>query len=164
MAPGIVLIGAVLSVIIDQVIKYHVVLYLKPVADVEVIPGLFNLTYLENRGAAFGVLANQRCFFIVMTAVAMVVLLFLLFRFKRHNFISYTAISLIIGGGVGNLIDRVLNGFVVDYLHVSFFPPIFNFADCCVVVGTLFLFIFIFFFYGKEKKQDGGSTPVDDKG
>lgn len=63
MAPAIVLIGAVLSVIIDQVIKYHVVLYLKPVADVEVIPGLFNLTYLENRGAAFGVLANQRWIF-----------------------------------------------------------------------------------------------------
>ena len=83
MAPAIVLIGAVLSVIIDQVIKYHVVLYLKPVADVEVIPGLFYLTYLENRGAAFGVLANQRCFFIVMTAVAMVVLLFLLFRKKQ---------------------------------------------------------------------------------
>lgn len=164
MAPAIVLIGAVLSVIIDQVIKYNVVLYLKPVADVEVIPGLFNLTYLENRGAAFGFLADQRCFFIVMTAVAMVVLLVILFRFKHHNFISYTAVSLIIGGGIGNLIDRILNGFVVDYLHISFFPPIFNFADCCVVVGTLFLFIFIFFFYGKEKKPGGVSAPVDDKG
>ena len=150
MAPAIVLIGAVLSVIIDQVIKYHVVLYLKPVADVEVIPGLFNLTYLENRGAAFGVLANQRWFFIVTTGVITVLLIAGLFLYKKHSACSIAASILIIGGGIGNLIDRIFLGYVVDYIQVSFFPPIFNFADCCVTVGTVLLMVHILFFLDKK--------------
>lgn len=166
MIPAIVLIGAVLSVFIDQIIKYYVVLYLKPVSDVELIPGFLNLTYLENRGAAFGFMENQRWLFIVMTILTLVILLIILFRFKHHNVFSYVAISLIAGGGIGNLIDRIFNGFVVDYLHVSFFPPVFNFADCCVVVGTIFLLIYIFFFYGREKKKETRSISLEleDKG
>jgi len=57
---------------------------------------------------------------------------------------------LIVGGGIGNLIDRVRAGFVVDYISVSFFPPVFNFADCCVTVGTVFLIIHMLFFYERD--------------
>ena len=69
----------------------------------------------------------------------------------RHFFVCSIAASiLIIGGGIGNLIDRIFLGYVVDYIQVSFFPPIFNFADCCVTVGTVLLMVHILFFLDKK--------------
>ena len=129
---------AVLLAAVDQILKLLVVQFL--------IPGLLNLTYVENRGAAFGILSNQRWLFIVLTCLLMLVVFFLLFRYQNHTILTFLACGLILGGGVGNLIDRIWMGYVVDYISVSFFPPVFNFADCAVVIGTALFVIHVIFF------------------
>ena len=150
----ILMIGlAVVLAVVDQILKYVVVQNLKPVGTHVLIEGLLDFTYVENRGAAFGILSNQRWFFIIMTAILMVVILILLFRYHHHTMLTYLASALILGGGLGNMVDRVLLGYVVDYIHVSFFPPVFNFADCAVVIGTASFVIHVLFF--AEKKPAG---------
>lgn len=141
---------AVVLAVADQILKYVVVQNLKPIGTVSVIPGLLNFTYVENRGAAFGILSNQRWFFIVTTALLMLAILILLFRYHHHTGLTYLASCLIFGGGLGNMVDRVWLGYVVDYIHVSFFPPVFNFADCCIVIGTALFVIHVLFFTDRK--------------
>ena len=135
------LLGAAVLAVADQLIKGMVVLYVKPQGSMTVIEGLLTWVYSENTGAAFGMMSDSRWFFIVITAVMMLACLYLLFTKYRNSPVAAFIFALLLGGGVGNLIDRVANGFVVDYIYVSFFPAVFNFADCCVVVGA-FLAIF----------------------
>lgn len=129
---------------IDQATKYAVVEFVKPVGEIGVIKNFLELTYLENRGAAFGLFQNHRWLFISLTIVGVIAFILILFLYKRHNFFSYTAITLIIAGGVGNLIDRIAFGYVIDFVHFDFFGYIFNFADACITVGAIFLIIAIF--------------------
>lgn len=150
----IALLLAAAAVAIDQVIKMLVTANLMPVGRITVINGFLDLFYLENRGAAFGMFQNQKWFFIAVTLAISIVIIIALFKYENHEFFSYTASILIVGGGIGNLIDRVLHGYVVDYLSISFFPPIFNFADCCVTVGTVFLLIHILLFVDKDGKSE----------
>ncbi|MBW7573655.1 signal peptidase II [Caproiciproducens faecalis] len=142
----IALLLAAAAVAADQILKLLVTSNLQPNSGFNVIDGFFKIFYIQNRGAAFGMLQNQRWFFILVTLSISAVIIYALFKYRQHNFFSYAASVLIIGGGIGNLIDRVLYGYVVDYIYVTFFPPIFNFADCCVTVGTVFLIIHILFF------------------
>ena len=134
------------AVAIDQILKLLVTSNMQPNSGFTVINGFLSIFYIQNRGAAFGMLQNQRWFFIVATLTVSIVMIYALFKYKQHNFFSYAAVTLIVGGGFGNLIDRVLHSYVIDYIYVSFFPPIFNFADCCVTVGTVFLIIHILFY------------------
>ena len=134
------------AVAIDQILKLLVTSNMQPNSGFTVIKGFLNIFYIQNRGAAFGMLQNQRWFFITATLAVSIVMIYALFKYKQHNFFSYAAVTLIVGGGFGNLIDRVLHSYVIDYIYVSFFPPIFNFADCCVTVGTVFLIIHILFY------------------
>lgn len=142
------------AVVIDQALKSLVLQNLKPIGKITVIPGFLDFFYLENRGAAFGMLQNQRWFFIVMILVISAAIIIMLFRYTHHDFFSYAASILIVGGGIGNLIDRIRYGFVVDYISVSFFPPIFNFADCCVTVGAVCLIIHFLFTSGSDRKGE----------
>ena len=143
-----VLFLAAAVVLSDQLIKIAVVQFLKPVGSVTAIPGLLDLVYVENTGAAFGLFADQRWVFIALTIM--------LFRLKITSKIYFTAMFLILGGAVGNLIDRIFNGFVVDYLQLSFFPPVCNLADYCVVIGVVLMLIYVLFFtdfFDGEKKR-----------
>lgn len=149
---ALVLIAA--AVLADQLIKLLVVNQLKPVGSIDVIPGFLDFTYVQNYGAAFGILQNQKWFFIVATSFVSLVIIVLLFTYKNHNLLSYAASVLIVGGGIGNLIDRIHLGYVVDYIHLSFFSPVFNFADCCVTVGTALLIIHVIFFAESKGKHD----------
>ncbi|MVB10663.1 Lipoprotein signal peptidase [Caprobacter fermentans] len=153
--PLIILLLSVLVIAADQVLKLLVIQYLKPDGVKTIFDGLLSFVYVENRGAAFSILQNQRWLFIGITLVICILIIYALFRYGNHEFFSYAASALIVGGGIGNLIDRILKGFVVDYIHVSFFPAIFNFGDCCVTVGTVFLMIHVLFFaddsHGAEK-------------
>jgi signal peptidase II len=139
---------------IDQLTKYFTVVYVKPVGSISVIDGFFRLTYVENRGAALGMFQNQRWFFIGMTSLLILAACVLLVKYKHHTWASYTCAILIIGGGIGNLIDRVLVGFVVDFLSFSIFPPVFNFADCCVTVGAFLFAYHVLFAERKLKSMD----------
>lgn len=154
--PFIILALAAVIAIIDQVIKYFVINDLKPIQTVEVIPNLFSLTYVENRGAAFGMLENARWIFIIFTVVVTIVFIYIVLSRKIQSKLFSVSSVLIIGGGVGNLIDRIFLGYVVDYLSLSFFPPVCNFADYCITVGVVLLAIYILFFYSKDalKKEN----------
>ncbi len=152
--PVIALLLSAAAIAADQVIKILVMQNLKPIGKFTAINGFLNFYYLENRGAAFGMLQNQRWFFITVTLLITVLIIIALFRYNNHEFFSYTASILIIAGGIGNLIDRVFRGYVIDYISVSFFPPIFNFADCCVTVGTVLLIIHILFFVEKDNHSE----------
>lgn len=150
----IVLLATAVAVVADQLLKGLVLQYVKPVGHMTVIPGFLDFLYVENRGAAFSILQNQQWFFITVASVASLIILIALFRYRRHEFFSYAASALIVGGGIGNLLDRIRYGYVVDYLSVSFFPPIFNFADCCVTVGTICLIIHLLWFSERDKNVE----------
>ncbi len=154
--------AAVILVIIDQVLKLLTVNYLKPVGTVTVINGIFNLTYVENTGMAFGLLSNQRWIFISLTALVMIVLIAAMFKLKNQGRLFYISVALLVGGGIGNLIDRIAYGYVIDYISLSFFPPVCNFADYCVTAGVIIFLIHLFFYTDflkndeKRVKKDGG--------
>ena len=129
-------------IILDQLSKVLALKYLMPVNSLSIIKNIFHLTYVENRGAAFGILQNQKLFFIIF---ALLVLGFIWF-YAYNNKLSKTMIyglSLTAGGIIGNLIDRIRLGFVVDYFHIMNFP-VFNIADSAVVIGIILISIFIF--------------------
>lgn len=148
-------------VIIDQFIKSAVSVYLSKTASITVISGILNLTYTENTGAAFGIMKGQRWFLIGVTAIIILAGIFLiLFKKIKSNF-AIICITLIISGGIGNLIDRFFLRYVVDYIELKFIPgfAIFNFSDILVVVGTIMLAIYIIF-YEKIEKENKKIAPL----
>ena len=147
------LVSAVL-LCVDQVTKYYVLLDLKPIGSFSVIPHFLEFSYVENRGAAFGLFQNSMWVISVFSIIAFIALILSLFRYKGHSLFSYCAVVLIFSGGVGNLIDRLRFGFVVDFIHVLFFDYIFNFADCCVTVGAVLLICHAVVLTLREKKQE----------
>ena len=148
-------------VVVDQVTKAFAVSFLEAGSSVEVIPGVFQFTYVENRGAAFGMLSEHRWIFMVISTVAIVALLIYLWRFRPDSVLACTAISLIIAGGLGNMLDRVYLGYVIDFFDFCAFPElwlwVFNVADVCVCVGggllVLWLIISLVADYKKEKRD-----------
>lgn len=143
-----------LVVIIDQVIKYFVAMYLPQAGVVAAIPHLLDLNYVENRGVAFGMFENMRWIFVALTSVIIVILLYIIIFKKIKSKMFLISSALIIGGGIGNLIDRVLYGYVIDYLQLSFFSPVCNFADYAVTVGTVLLVIYLLFMSDSSKKEN----------
>lgn len=144
---------AALIVVIDQVIKYFVSLYLPQVGVVTAVPHILDLTYVENTGVAFGMFKDMRFIFIILTSVIIVVLLYIIISRKISSKLFLISASLIIGGGIGNLIDRIVYGYVIDYLQLSFFSPVCNFADYAVTVGTVLLIIYMLFLSNDSEKE-----------
>ncbi|SHI73382.1 signal peptidase II [Dethiosulfatibacter aminovorans DSM 17477] len=132
---------------IDQISKYFVLELLKFSNAVVLIDNFLRLNYVENRGAAFGILQNQQLFFIVITLMVVLAVVVYRIRYKGFNKVANFALDLIIAGALGNLVDRVRLNYVVDFIDVNFWGyydfPVFNFADICVVVGTLLLALLI---------------------
>ncbi len=144
----------IILIAIDQISKYYTITMLKPLGSVTVINNFFSLTYVENRGAAFGILQNFRWIFIAVTFVAIIALVVYKFRYKPKGYVINTSLCFILSGAVGNMIDRVFRGYVIDMLEVTFINyPVFNIADCLVVVGTILLGIYILFIYKEPKKE-----------
>ncbi len=147
---------ALLIVVVDQVVKYFVIMYLEPLSSVTAIPYVLDLIYVENRGVAFGMFQNMRWLFVLITSIVIVAFIVLIIKNKGESTLFSIASTLIVGGGIGNLIDRIAHGFVVDYLRLSFFPPVCNFADYCITAGTILLIIYLIFYsdIGNENKLD----------
>ena len=148
------LVIAGLVVVIDQVIKYFVAMYLPQAGVVTAIPHSLDLNYVENSGVAFGMFENMRWIFVALTSVIIVILLYIIIFKKIKSKMFLISSALIIGGGIGNLIDRVLYGYVIDYLQLSFFSPVCNFADYAVTVGTVLLVIYLLFMSDSSKKEN----------
>ncbi len=151
---ALILVTIALLIGLDQLFKYLAVVNLKGNPPIPLIKGVFELHYSENPGAAFGILQDHRWVFISVTIVVMIFLLCLLMSGKfSHLLLMNISASLIVAGGIGNLIDRIANGYVVDFLYFKLINfPIFNFADCCVVIGAVLLLVFFFFFYDDKPK------------
>ena len=132
--------------VLAEIIRSFILSGVKPVGTVTVIPGLFNLTYSENRGVAFGLFQDGTVFFAITTSIVIVAFLILLIKNYKKSKLFSVAAALIIGGGLGNLFERVFFGYVTDYLSLSFFSPICNFADYCITAGTVCLVVYLLFF------------------
>lgn len=126
-----VLVGA------DQLIKLWAVQVLEPVGAMPLIPHVVELRFVLNPGMAFSLLSGKRLFLIAATGAALLLVAYWLFFRSRGKKLQQAALILVLGGGIGNLIDRVLNGEVVDYINLLFMRfAVFNFADICVCVGV----------------------------
>lgn len=142
--------------ILDRVSKWLTVQYVKPIGSYPVIKDVFHFTYVENRGAAWGIMQNGRWIFVGVTAVVCVAIVVFLIREKSMAPLLRVSLSVILGGAIGNLIDRVLYGYVVDMIHVKFIDyPVFNIADSATVVGTILLAWYIIFMTGKTPEAEG---------
>lgn len=142
----------------DQIIKLWAVNSLEPVGSMDFIRfgklKIFDLTYLENRGAIFGSMAGQRWFLVGFTALVIAAGIFVLFRYMKRSKLLSTSIALFIAGGIGNLIDRIRFGYVVDMFEVKLFKfAIFNFADICVTFAFVMILIYAVFIDPKIEKK-----------
>lgn len=154
-------IGAGVMVLIlaglDQWVKSLAVLYLKDKAPFVVIEGVFEFFYLENRGAAFGIFQNQRWIFLILTALIMVGLVWLYGRIpavKRYVPLRICIVASF-AGAVGNMIDRIKNGYVVDFLYFKLIDfPVFNIADIYVTLSVILAMVLFLFYYNEEEIQD----------
>ena len=143
-------------VLADQLSKYIVTLYLQPYDPLPVIP-MLNLTLAYNTGAAFSFLDNSGAwhhwFFMVFTALVSIGLIVWITRLKNTERLQLLAFSLILGGAVGNLIDRFFLGYVVDFIEVYYKThhwPIFNIADSAITIGTVLIAFDVVFLQGKK--------------
>ena len=144
----------ILLIGIDQLIKNWALNVLRYKGAISVIENVFNLTYVENRGAAFGLFQNNQIIFIVVALIASIVGLYALHSKKINSKIGKTSIMLIIAGALGNLIDRIRLDFVVDYFDFVFiWNYVFNLADCFIVVGTILLCLYVLIKSDKTEKE-----------
>jgi signal peptidase II len=140
----------IVLIIIDQITKYLAVENLKGKASFVVINGVFELHYLENRGAAFGLLQNQKVFFVVIAVIILAVILYVLWKSPYHRIYIklHIALTCIAAGAIGNLIDRIRFDYVVDFFYFSLINfPIFNVADIYVTFSAVALVVLLLFVY-----------------
>lgn len=150
------LISFILLILFDQWTKSLAVTHLMNQEPFVIIPGVFQLRYLENRGAAFGMMQGQQTFFVVMAAIAVLAITYMYFKLPwEKRFHPLRAVGLCIAGGaVGNLIDRVMLGYVVDFFYFELIDfPIFNVADIYVTCATVVLALLILFYYKEEELE-----------
>ena len=147
----LIVIGVIL---LDYLVKYAVASQMVPGESIPVISEIFHITYVQNRGAAFSMMQGQWVFLILLPCAAILTALIILFwKRKKWNICMNLAIAFICGGGLGNLIDRITQGYVVDLFDFRVFP-VFNIADIfiCVGCGLLLLDVFV---SERKKRHDG---------
>lgn len=141
---------------LDQWTKSLAVAHLKGQASIDIIEGVFQLHYLENRGAAFGMMQGQKTFFVIGTLLAVVLLSYFYWKIpsgKRYFPMRLIGV-LLFAGACGNLIDRLANDYVVDFLYFELIDfPIFNVADIYVTIGGALLVILFLFYYKDEELE-----------
>ncbi|SDC48226.1 MULTISPECIES: signal peptidase II [unclassified Candidatus Frackibacter] len=149
----VVLITALLILVLDQVTKLTVVKHFYLGESLPIIDNIFHLTYVRNFGAAFGILNNQRLFFIITTSLVIIILLALYYKAKDAGLIIKIALGLGLGGAIGNLIDRVRLGYVIDFLDFRIWP-VFNIADSAIVVGVGIFFYWAIILDGLDEMEE----------
>lgn len=151
---GFAILSFIILIVFDQWTKYLAVEHLMNKEPFIIIDGVFQLRYLENRGAAFGMMQGQQTFFLVTGIIAVIVLAYVYFKLPwEKRFLPLRAVAMFIAGGaVGNMIDRVALGYVVDFFYFELIDfPIFNVADIYVTCATIVLALLILFYYKEEE-------------
>ena len=143
-----------LLLLLDQYTKYLAIIHLKEQESFVIIQDIFSLHYLENIGAAFGLFKNQRTFFIISTMIVVFLIAYFYIKMpkeKRYHPMMFSLLF-VAAGALGNFIDRLRFGYVVDFFYFELIDfPIFNVADCYIVVA-LFVFSFLLLFYYKDEE------------
>ena len=142
-------------VLFDQLTKYLAHTYLRPVGRISLIPGILDLQYLENRGAAFGMLANRQWIFILFAVIIAAGCILYWFRLPLTGtyFPMHLCLLFLCAGALGNMIDRIARGFVVDFIYFSAVRfPVFNVADIYVTVSVAAMLALVLFFYKEPDK------------
>ncbi|MBQ2692171.1 MAG: signal peptidase II [Clostridia bacterium] len=147
-------ISAAFMIIVDQLIKYWAVTELAPIGNINIIKGFFHLTYVENSGAAFSMLEGKQTFFIIITFAAF----FLFYYIYKTGIVSGKlanwAGTFVAGGAIGNFIDRLRLGYVIDMFNFELIDfPVFNFADICITVGGALFVLIIWLDYLNERRE-----------
>lgn len=144
----------ILLTVIDQLTKYAAVMTVKVNGPKEFLFGLFQFRYVENTGAAFSSFSDNTAVLTVATVIILVGCLILLLSKKIQSKFMNVCLLLVIAGGLGNVIDRILNGFVVDFIEPLFIDfAVFNFADCCITVGALLMIAYQIYELVREQKK-----------
>ncbi len=145
---------AAIVIMIDQIVKLLIRTKMKINTSIPIIPDIFNLTYTENKGAAFSILQNTQILLIIVGLVFLYLLDYYIKKEKKFSKLSIISLGLIIGGIVGNLVDRILLHAVVDYLDFTLINfPIFNIADSCITIGVILFIISTIKEEVEEKKK-----------
>ncbi len=136
-----------LFVISDRLTKYLAVKYLMPISSAKVLDGIFNLTYVENRGVAFGLFQNMHYIIVPLNILIVALCTYIMIKALKNNkkFFAFSLV-LVISGAIGNIIDKICYGYVVDFLEFAFIDfPVFNMADIFVCIGAFMAAILILF-------------------
>ena len=150
------ILAILLFIFLDQFTKYLAVVKLKYNPPYVLIDGVLELNYLENKGAAFGMMQDKRTLFIFMTVIMLTVVFYVLIKLPdEKKFVSWQIfLCLICAGGIGNMIDRVRFDYVVDFIYFVLIDfPVFNLADILITIGTVLFFIVILFLTKEEELQ-----------
>ncbi len=146
------ILAIIFGVALDQLTKYLAVTYIQG-NTITIIEGVFQLRYLENTGAAFGILNNQQWFFLIITFLTLFFVFFVYIKMpKTKHFVPLRiCLVVLVAGAIGNMIDRIRFGYVVDFLYFQLIDfPIFNVADIFATLSTITLIILFLFYYSEE--------------
>ena len=144
----------ILALIIDQVSKWIVASQMQVGESIELIPHFLYITSTRNTGAAWSMLEGQMWFFYLVTFIVLVIVVYYMQKYGRYKPLLGIALGLVIGGTLGNFVDRLFRGSVVDFIHVflgNYSYPVFNLADSSLVIGAILIIIFTLFDQKKEK-------------
>ena len=156
------IIGAILLVLADQITKALTVSQFRLYDSVTVIDGILNFTRHHNTGGPWSIFDNHIIIFIIVTFLIFALELWYFRKKPMQGCLEKTSVMMINAGAVGNLIDRIFRGYVVDMIEVTFIDyPVFNLADCLIVVGCILLCIYVIFF-DSDKKEKIKSEELDD--
>ncbi len=143
---------AALLIIIDQITKWNIVQNFELYQEKVIVPVFFSLFYIQNEGAAWGIFQGKMVFFYLVTLIVVGYLVYMFQQEKNKTKLVGISFALILSGAIGNFIDRLLNGYVVDMFRLDFINfPIFNVADVCLTVGVVLMLIHVLFFEKEEK-------------
>ena len=161
----LILVGVILGGIgIDQLTKILVSKNMALYQSISVIPKTFNITYIQNRGAAFGMLDDQRWIFLVLSTVAIIGILGFMFWKKPQDKLLLASLILIVSGGIGNMIDRIALGYVIDFIDFCAFPElwkwVFNVADSFVCVGAGIMILWLILDMIRDYKKEQAAKAV----
>lgn len=154
-----------LTLLLDQGTKFLVMSELAPHNGgvLEIWPGVFHFAYLENRGAAFGMMENMQWLFLIITPIVAAALIIYLVRRRNAPVLLRIALALLLSGALGNLFDRVLLGYVRDFLYFALINfAVFNVADSCMTIGAV-LFAWYVFFHSEQRKPDAALPEAEAK-
>ncbi len=141
------LIITLICTLIDQIVKIIIVGTMTTHSSYSIIPNFFSITYVENDGAAWSIFSGNRIFLIIISLIALILIYLYFIKNKNMNKFEFINYSILLGGIIGNLLDRIKYGKVIDYLDFKIFNydfPVFNFADMCIVISIILLVIYSF--------------------